>query len=84
MCTANLRNNYRQSVSLWLVRLIGVRHRSPGLPREKREGFWQVKGDHFFPLFCPREAALGYCAQFWCSPLKRDIREPELLTHRES
>lgn len=47
MGTANLRNHYRQPVSLWLVRLIGVRHRSQGLPREKREGGWQVKGDHF-------------------------------------
>ena len=57
---------------------------SQGLPRENREGGWQVKGNNFLPLFSPREAALGCRVQFWCPQIKRDVGKPELLTHRES
>lgn len=57
---------------------------SQGLPGEKREGGWQFKGNNFLPLFSPEEAALGYHVQFWCPQVQRDIREPEVLTHRES
>ena len=57
---------------------------SQRLPREDRDGGQQVKGNNFLPLFSPREAALGYCVQFWCPHIKRDVGEPELPTHRES
>lgn len=82
-------NRYRQPMSSqlrwgYVERVKCKTCMSQGLPRQNREGGRQIKGNNFLPLFSPGEAALGYRVQFWCPQAKRDVEEPELLTHRES